>query len=205
MQKTKISRATLGRLPEYLAYIQNHLDEAAVSAAEIARDLDYGEVLVRKDLNSVCSEGRPKIGFPTRILYSDILRVLNMEKPEPVVIVGAGRLGLALQRYMGFERYGLKIVAGFDNDPLKINTSDEAHPVFGIEFFAQIVRERNIKIGIITVPAPFAQEVCDMMVSCGISSIWNFAPCCLEAPKNVMIKNENLPLSLAHLRISVSC
>ena len=59
--------------------------------------------------------------------------------------------------------------------------------------------ENNVKIGIITVGQGSAQTVCDTLVACGIKAIWNFAPCALSVPAGVVLKQENLALSLAHL------
>ena len=60
----------------------------------------------------------------------------------------------------------------------------------------------SVRIGVLTVPAPVAQEVCNEMIQSGITAIWNFAPRALEVPEHVTVQQENLALSLAHLRLS---
>ena len=204
MKSSKVSRAMLGRLPVYLEYIRAHISSEMTSAAEIARGLKLGEVQVRRDLNMVCKEGRPKVGYPTRILISDLETALRRNECVPAVIVGAGKLGRALQGYDGFSEFGLKIVASFDIDENKTDAGNKAAPVYPMERFAAFCRKNGIHVGIITAPREAAQEICDTMASCGITAVWNFAPVRLMVPDGMTIKNENLALSLAHLYVSAS-
>lgn len=199
MEKRSMTRATLGRLPSYLEYLRSRSESEAVSAGSIAHALGYGEVLVRRDLNLVCSEGRPKIGYPRKALIYDLETVLNVSGNTPAIIVGAGKLGRALMNYRGFRQYGFSIAAGFDSDPSKQDAANESCPVYPMEFLPDFCREHGVSIGIITVPGPVAQRVCDLMTESGITAIWNFAPCRLRVPKNVTMRQENLALSLAHL------
>ena len=83
-----------------------------------------------------------------------------------------------------------------------MNTSaKEIHPISSFESFC---RENDVKLGIITVGRASAQEVCNMMIDVGISAIWNFAPCALKVPENVLLRQENLALSLAYLNNQLS-
>ena len=54
-------------------------------------------------------------------------------------------------------------------------------------------------MGIITVPAAHAQEVCNRLIKCGIKAVWNFAPVHLDVPDNILVQNENMATSLAML------
>ncbi len=197
MKNENLSRATLGRLPVYLRYLRSQDDEY-VSAAEMARALNLGEVMVRKDIRRVCSQGRPKIGYPRRELVDIIENILGIREPAGVVVAGAGKLGKALMLYRGFKDFGLSIVAGFDADPSKLSKR-EACPVLPVEEMAGYCRENSVKVGVIAVPERAAQSVCDSMIEGGITTIWNFAPYTLKIPKGVSVRNENLVLSLAHL------
>ena len=204
MKKSNITRATLGRLPIYLQYIRSYVTSNTISASAIARGLDFGEVQVRKDLSLICEEGRPKIGYQTGILVAALEEVLGIHSYEPAVIVGAGRLGLALQNYEGFSEYGLEIIAAFDANTAKANEKCGSKPTYPMEQFTQYCQMHDVHIGILTVPASEAQNVCDKMVQSGITAIWNFAPCKLIVPDTIAVKNENLALSLAHLHLSAN-
>ena len=193
-----ISRATLSRLPVYLDYIRAQSDDR-ISASEMARVLKLGEVLVRKDLNSVCDKGRPKTGFPRRELLEDLEEILGVHRKVPVIVVGAGKLGSALMRYRGFMDFGLCIVAGFDTDPRKLDPDRMECPILPFEAMETYCRENGVHVGVIAVPAKAAQSVCENMISSGITAIWNFAPCPLSTPEGIAVQNENLALSLAYL------
>ena len=199
MEKRSIKRATLGRLPTYLEYLRSSSESEAVSAGSIAHALGYGEVLVRRDLNLVCSEGRPKIGYPRKALIYDLETVLSVSGNIPAILVGVGKLGRALMNYRGFRQYGFSIAAGFDPDPGKQDAENEDCPVYPMELLPDFCREHGVSIGIITAPGSAAQQVCDLLTENGVTAIWNFAPCRLRVPKNVTMRQENLALSLAHL------
>lgn len=200
MQKTSVPKATLGRLPMYLQYLKGlSVDEVPnISATTIAKDLELGDVQVRKDLASVCGGGKPKIGYDTKTLIQSIEKSLGCDNITLAVLVGAGKLGKALLEFDDFETYGVKIIAGFDvsENPVKVGKSKEILPMNNFDEFC---KENKIQIGIITVGEDSAQSVCDAMVKNGITAIWNFAPHKLSVPEGILLKQENLALSLAHL------
>lgn len=207
MESVEIGRAVLGRLPHYLQYLKNLPDDgsaARVSATTIARALGLGEVQVRKDLQQISGTGRPKIGYDAAELTAQLERALGYHDVSEAVIVGAGRLGRALLDYRGFEIFGLRIAAAFDEDPDKLGTTQRGGEVYPMSRLTEFIRERGIRIGIITVPSSAAQSVCDVLTGVGVSAIWNFAPVTLNVPENVVIQNENLALSLAHLKSQIS-
>ena len=113
--------------------------------------------------------------------------------------MGVGRLGRALISYKGFDRYGLKIVVAFDEDDSIAGMSIGETPVFPVSKLTDLCRRLGVHIGIVTVPAPFAQSVCDMLIDAGILAIWNFAPVHLNVPEEIIVQNENMAASLAVL------
>lgn len=197
-----ILKSTLSRLPLYYCYIEEkkRIGQRYVSSSAIAEALDLNPVQVRKDLASVSSiPGRSKLGFDTGHLLADMKAYLGYDNLEEAVLVGVGGLGRTLMSYGGFSQYGLNIVAGFDVNPDLHGTIVASRPVFPIERMPEMVRRLAIRIGIVTVPAPQAQGVVDMMVGAGIRAVWNFAPTLVNLPEGVLIKNENLASSLAAL------
>ncbi len=202
MQEQEISKQTIRRLPYYLGYLKT-LDlsiHETISATMIAEALQLNQVQVRKDLAGICSLGRPKIGYVTRELIQEIDHYLGYDNAEKAVIVGAGRLGKALLSYEGFKAYGLNIVAAFDKDPKLANTDENGKTIYPMKKLENSwCRKMNIPIGIITVPAPAAQEACDALIESGVLAIWNFAPTHLNVPENILIQSENMASSLAVL------
>ena len=197
----EISRATLKRLPTYLAYLKGMPESSGVniSATALAAGLHMGEVQVRKDLALVSSGGRPKIGYNRAALIADIEQFLGYGNTNDAVLIGAGKLGRALLGYSGFAEYGLNIVAAFDENDAIIGTSKSGKPIMHLSRLGEICRRDQIKIGIITVPAEQAQSVCDLLISNGILAIWNFAPKHLNVPDHILVQNENMAASLALL------
>ena len=203
MNGYSIPKATLGRLPQYLEYLRTLPGtRRTISATAIAKALSLGDVQVRKDLAAVCGAGKPKIGYETEKLIFDIESHLGYERLTNAVLVGAGKLGRALLDYDGFEDFGVKIVAGFDcNETVLTKGTKNILPIRDIEVYC---REHDVKLGIITVGQGSAQDVCDMLVQSGIKAIWNFAPVTLKVPNEVLLKQENLALSLAYLKGQIS-
>lgn len=197
----EISRATLKRLPTYLAYLKAMPDSSGVniSATALAAGLHMGEVQVRKDLALVSSGGRPKIGYNRAALIADIEQFLGYGNTNDAVLIGAGKLGRALLGYSGFAEYGLNIVAAFDENDAIIGTSKSGKPIMHLSRLGEVCRRDQIKIGIISVPAEQAQSVCDLLISNGILAIWNFAPKHLNVPDHILVQNENMAASLALL------
>ncbi len=204
-----ISVQTLQRMPMYLNYLNALPDDAApyISAKAIAEALGLGEIQVRKDLASVSGGGKPKLGYPLAELRRDIAFFLGYDNVKDAVLVGAGRLGKALLSYAGFQNYGLNIVAAFDGALTTPVTDISGKQIFPMDALGDLCKRMKIQIGIITVPASAAQEVCDRMVESCVLAIWNFAPAHLTVPKNVMVRSENMAASLAllskHLTASI--
>lgn len=200
MERKEISKSVLKRLPGYLAYLKTIPDGGSpyISATALANALGMGEVQVRKDLAMVSDGGRPKIGYQRLALIDDIEQFLGYDNTTDAVLIGAGKLGQALLGYGGFEAYGLNILAAFDSNPT-VATSDKGQPILHIDQLESFCRSNKVLMGIITVPAVFAQEVCDKLIACGIKAIWNFAPTHLEVPENILVQNENMATSLAVL------
>ena len=193
--KEQISRAALKRLPQYLRIIKEHEEMKFISSTFIAKELNLNPILVRKDLAFVYkSDGKPGNGFEVKTIIKEIEEFLGLNEVNNAIIVGAGKLGQALLNYQGFNT-NLNIKMAFDNDESKCDNVR----IFKLESLKKLVKNKNIKIGIITVPKENAQEVCDLMINTGIKAIWNFAPVNLKVPEEIAIKNEDLSTSVVIL------
>ncbi|MDR1314654.1 MAG: redox-sensing transcriptional repressor Rex [Deltaproteobacteria bacterium] len=193
------------RLLSYLRLIKQRPEGSPdnISSATIAHALGLNDVQVRKDLASVSSGGKPKIGYITKDLVSDLEHFLGHDNCSEAVLVGAGNLGKALISYENFENYGLKIVAAFDADPRLVGTSFKGLDVFSAERIPDLCRRLKVHIGIIAVPAARAQQACDALLEGGIMAVWNFAPVNLQVPESAVVRNEDMGASLALLMKSL--
>ena len=171
----------------------------------MAEDLKQNPVQIRKDLALVSARpGKPKMGFVITELIADIEDFLGYNGSNDAVLVGAGQLGRTLLSYGGFDRYGLKIVAGFDVRKEIVGNTIGGKQVFHFDRFNDLATRLNVKIGIITVPGEQAQQVADEMIRSGIKAIWNFAPIHISVPEEIVVKNEDLGASLALLSKELS-
>lgn len=202
METVKISKKLLKRLPVYLAHLKSLPADSNVSATSMARALGLGDVQVRKDLAKVSAAGRRRTGRGRERLIQDIEEYLDFAAEAGTIIVGAGKLGRALLDYTGFEESGLNIMAGFDVQPFA-EYSETGKPIFPMIRLESFCRHYDVNIGIIAVPAESAQRVCDALIACGVTAIWNFAPVHLKVPDHVVVQSENLAVSLTALRMQI--
>jgi len=203
MEPNKISKKLLKRLPIYLNHLKSMPEHSEnVSATTIAKALSMGEVQVRKDLAKVSQAGRRRTGRSREQLILDIEQYLDFVTETGTIVVGAGKLGQALLDYSGFEEFRLNVMAGFDIRPT-VKQSECGKPIYPMNRLESFCKCYDVHIGIITVPADSAQSVCDALIACGISAIWNFAPVRLKVPEHVAVQSENLAISLSSLRLQL--
>jgi redox-sensing transcriptional repressor len=197
-----IPEPTLRRLPVYHQYLRN-VSQAAVSeyisCTQIAKDLGFISVQVRKDLQMTGAVGRPKVGYNIVEAVKAIEVFLGWNNTSDAFLVGAGHLGLALLGYPEFKDYGVNIAAAFDTDISKVGTEIRGKKILHLKRLAEMIKRLHIKLGILTVPGPCAQEVADLMVQAGIRAIWNFAPVKIYVREGIIVQHENLASSLAVL------
>lgn len=197
---------TIRRLPTYL-YKLSEMRKAGVSIVatpELARYMNLGEIVIRKDLAITGVTGQPGVGYKVKELIDAIKSYLNWDNDSEAVLVGAGSLGSALLGYEGFEEYGLRIIAAFDSDPEKIGLEVRGRSVFDVDRLEELVARLQVRMGIICVPAAFAQEVADRMVRGGIKAIWNFANVSLKVPDDVIVQREVIAGGLAVLSVKMN-
>ncbi|MDE5612794.1 MAG: redox-sensing transcriptional repressor Rex, partial [Odoribacter sp.] len=124
---------------------------------------------------------------------------LGFSRVDSAFLVGSGSLGCALLQDKGLSAFGLRIEAAFDVDKSKIGTRVNDVEIYHIDHFRAMAAERNIVIGIITVPAENAQNVADLMVAWGIKAIWNFTPARIKVPSHIVVQNTTIYMNLAIL------
>ncbi len=195
-----VNKKVVARLSSYrTALIRfQELGFVKVFSDTLAEAVGVTPAQVRKDFSLFGISGNKKGGYQTEILIQKLQAILGKDRIQPVIIAGIGNIGSALIKYKAFEGEGIKIVAGFDIDPAKINRKAKV-PILPISEMPEFIQTHHIWIGIIAVPDIAAQSVCDMMVASGIRGILNFAPLCLRVPENVIVNNVNLQNELENV------
>jgi len=193
-----IPEATVARLPVYLRAL-NELDQnlqVTVSSARLGELAGVNAAKVRKDLSFLGSYGTRGVGYEVEFLIFQMSRALGLTGERSVIIAGAGHLGQALANYRGFSDRGFKIVAMIDVDPTKIGTKLSGVSVVGPDGIASLVRANVGCIVVIATPQSVAQDVADVFVDAGVTSLLNFAPIVLTIPDEVNIRSVDLGLEL---------
>lgn len=200
-EKISIPKTTIERLPLYYRCLVkiSKMDIDVVSSKELGDRIGVPSTQVRKDLSYYGEFGRRGVGYEVKALLKHLERILGLDNYWPIILVGAGNLGRALVNYEGFRKLGLEIKAVLDADLNKIGNSIFGIPVQSMKVLPQVVRENGVEMGIIAVPAVFAQEVADQMVEAGIKAIWNFAPTRILVPEDVEVRNEDLSVGIVGL------
>lgn len=201
MQKDDIPRKTVYRLSIYNRALQRLRENgiATVSSEALATAAGVKPTQLRKDLTYFGHWGTRGLGYNVEGLVAAITGVLGMAKLQPVILIGAGQLGTALLRYGGFAREGFEVVAAFDQDVDRKRPRDIGVPILPLGQLASFIRERGVKLAILTVPGNVAQEVANRLVECGVQAILNFAPTVLHVPERIAVNNVDLAIQLENL------
>jgi redox-sensing transcriptional repressor len=192
---------SIRRLPSYLHAIQQLQREGDeyISGTVIAQELNLEPIQVRKDLAITGIIGKPKRGYPIESLIDAIERFLHWDSAQDAVLVGAGNLGTALLGYREFQSHGLNIIAAFDKNSEKIGTVIHGVNILPVDTMEIQIRNFGVKIAILTVPSPSAQEAADILIRAGVEGIWNFTNIKLKVPENVIVQKEDLSSGYAIL------
>lgn len=187
-----VPEATVGRLPGYLRALTElaEREQSSVSSEELGVLAGVRSAQVRKDLSHLGSHGVRGVGYDVQRLTQQISAELGLGRDWMVVIVGMGNLGRALASYAGLLARGFRVVALADNDPSIIGREIQGMPVGNLRDVD--MRLSRVDVGVITTPSEAAQEVADELVALGVHSILNFAPCVLNVPEHVGVRNVDL-------------
>jgi redox-sensing transcriptional repressor len=186
------------RLPQYVRALGDLLRRKVlvVSSQQLGAQLQMTPAQIRKDLSYFGRFGKQGRGYPVKYLLGELRRVLGLERKWNTCLVGVGRLGRAVINYPGFTPEGFNIVAAFDTAPGEVGTTIGSLVVQPIEELEPAIRDRDIRIGIVAVPASHAQEVIDQLVGYGVKAVLNYAPLGPQVPDGVRIRNVDPILAL---------
>ena len=199
--RPEIPRKTIYRLSIYLRCLARLRDNGigTVSSEALAQAAGVKSTQLRKDLACFGTFGTRGLGYDVAELSNKIAEELGTSRLQPVILAGAGHLGLALLSYRGFEKEGFEIVAAFDAEPGRKREKEIKQPIYGMDELSSFVKKQRVKMAILTVPAAAAQEVANRLVEAGISGVLNFSPIVLSVPERVMVNNVNLAIELENL------
>ncbi len=201
-----VPKAVVSRLSLYLRELQRfeQAGNETISSTQLGKMLGITDAQVRKDFAYFGQFGYPGIGYRCHELIANIRGILGTDnRTWSVALVGCGNLGQALLGYKGFNEQGFKVEAAYDVNPEIIGEHLGQLTVKSLNDLDQDVKEKEMKLAILAVPAQAAQQVTDQLVRAGITGILNFAPVTLNVPDSVTIAEVDLAIQLEQLSFAV--
>ena len=175
-----------------------------ISSSDLSKKMHVTASQIRQDLNNFGGFGQQGYGYNVKYLYSEIAKILGIDRQHNVIIIGAGNLGQAIANYTNFERRGFVIRGMFDINPKLIGLVIRGIEIRSVDDLETFIRENEIQIAALTIPKTKAPEIADRLVNAGIRAIWNFAHTDLVVPEDVVVENVHLSESLMRLSYRVS-
>ncbi len=203
----RLRRLVLERLMRYYRFLSEGTGKTrfqTITSAQVAEALDIDATQVRKDFGAIGLLGLGHVGFDACEVCRAIRVVLGFDREFDGILVGTGHLGGALLAYGGFARYGLRVVAAFDNNEQRIGTKVAGFTVKSMRAMKPFIGRHGIQVAILTTPVEVSQMLTDRLVDAGVLAIWNFTPTRLQVPSEVLVRNEHISMGLAEIAYHLS-
>ena len=207
MKFAKIPMATINRLSIYLRNLDELManDVEVISSERLAKQCGVNPAQIRKDLAYFGEFGVRGVGYRVKDLYSQIKEILGLNRTWNMALFGVGNLGSALVRHANFLKHGYRFVAAFDVDQSKVGKKlPNGLVIEHVERFEDLVKERDVEIGIIAVPPANAQSVANQLILAGINGILNFSPIQIQVPDCCRVENVDFSIKLDNLAYHIS-
>ncbi len=196
-------RLTVGvaaRLSRYLQVLTQarKMGKMRISSQEIAEYTNINATQIRRDLSAFGKFGKRGVGYNIDSLLGEIRKILRTQGQHNIALIGAGRLGQAIASSPIFAEHGINIAAVFDTDPEKVGRPIGHVTVSEYGQLRDSVRDKNIIVGVLAVPASGAQRAADDLVASGVKIIFNYSEALLETPADVTVHTSNPAVELLY-------
>ena len=196
-------RLTVGvaaRLSRYLQVLTQarKMGKQRISSQEIAEYTNINATQIRRDLSAFGKFGKRGVGYNIDSLLGEIRKILRTQGQHNIALIGAGRLGQAIASSSIFAEHGINIAAVFDTDPAKLGEPVGNVTVSEYGRLSDTVRNKNIIVGVLAVPATGAQQAADDLVASGVKIIFNYSEALLETPADVTVHTSNPAVELLY-------
>src|SRR5512132_145561 len=186
------------RLSRYLQVLTQakKMGKERISSQEIAEYTNINATQIRRDLSAFGKFGKRGVGYSIDSLLGEIRKILRTQGQHNVALIGAGRLGEAIASSSIFAEHGISITAIFDIDEAKVGRTIGGVTVSSLDDLDDIVRARNIIVGVLAVPASSAQDAADRLVAAGVKIVFNYSQALLDTPADVQVHTSNPAVEL---------
>ena len=207
MKFSKIPTATITRLSIYSRYLEALSQEGVkiIASDKLAQKCGINPAQIRKDLAYFGEFGIRGVGYFVREYLFEIKRILGLNKPWKMALLGIGNLGSALLAHQNFIRQGYEFVAVFDVDPAKVGRRvPSGQIIHHMDDLETVIREKGVEIGVLATPAGKAQMAALPLIAAGVKAILNFAPIQLQLPEGMAVENVDFTVKLDHLAYNLT-
>ena len=200
VQTDRLGVGVAGRLSRYLQVLSQakKMGKDRISSQEIADYTNINATQIRRDLSAFGKFGKRGVGYNIDSLLAEIRKILRTQGQHNVALIGAGRLGQAIASSSIFAEHGINIAAVFDADPEKVGRQIGSLTVTDYGRLREAIRDKNIIVGVLAVPAESAQVVADDLVGGGVKIIFNYSEALLDVPHDVQVHTSNPAVELLH-------
>jgi len=202
-QTTANDRLTVGvaaRLSRYLQVLTQarKMGKERISSQEISDYTNINATQIRRDLSAFGKFGKRGVGYNIDGLLAEIRKILRTQGQHNIALIGAGRLGQAIASSPIFAEHGINIAAVLDKDPEKVGRTVGNVDVSEYGQMGDVVRDKNIIVGVLAVPAEGAQDAANDLVGAGVKIIFNYSEALLDVPPDVQVHTSNPAVELLY-------
>jgi redox-sensing transcriptional repressor len=168
----KLPEKTVERLSIYRRTLLDCLaaGKTHIYSHELANLHNITAVQVRRDIMFIGYSSMQRKGYDVSDLIDVIGRIIDADESLNVAIIGIGNLGRAITTYFKGKR--------------------------SMQNLEALVKEKNISIAILTVPADTAVGTTEKLVASGVRGILNFTTVPLNVPSNIHLEEYDMITSL---------
>ncbi len=196
----RLGAGVAARLAHYLQVLTQakKAGRSAITSHEISEYTHVNATQIRRDLSGFGTFGKRGVGYSVDALIGEISQILRTAGQHNIVLVGAGRLGMAIAESDVFVDHGFSIVAVVDSDAAKIGTTCGSVTVQHPSALPTIVVEKQIIVGVVAVPGPVAQGVADDLVASGVRIVFNYSGALIDVPSHVTVHTTSPAVELLY-------
>ncbi len=200
MHSERLTVGVAARLSRYLQILTQakKMGRDAISSQEISEYTHINATQIRRDLSGFGKFGKRGVGYNVDALVAEIRKILRTAGQHNIALFGAGRLGQAIAESDVFADHGFNIAAVFDVDPAKVGTRTGDVEVHALDELDELVREKNIIVGVLAVPDHAAQDVAHRLIASGVKIIFNYSGALLDVPSDVTVHTTSPAVELLY-------
>lgn len=206
MKKQHISDAVIRRLPRYYRYLDELHSRGVVriSSSTLGKRMGVTASQIRQDLSCFGEFGQQGYGYNIMELRAEIGRILGVDGPRRLIIIGAGHLGHALLQNFDFAQGGFRLDTAFDIAHELIGTQINGVSIRSMDELDGYCATYRPAVAVLTVPKTAAQGIADRLGALGVRGLWNFTNTEISTQENVFVENVHFADSLLTLSYRIA-